>query len=205
MTYQALIFDVGGVIVGHDNARMHRTLASRCSAGEAYEGVVGHDKDRRFTTGELPIRELHRRLTDELGYGGDWASFAQDYCCHLWVEEEMLVFLEGLASANRVELFSNTNAVHWARVRAMTGGRIDRFVQHLSHQIGMLKPDIEAFALVAERAGLDPARCLFLDDVMANVEAARRAGFQAEPFTTRAALAELLASRGVTWPEGADA
>src|SRR5207253_1656715 len=119
MTYQALIFDVGGVVVGHDNARMHRVLAGRCAGAEAYDALVGHDRDRRFTTGELPIQELHARLVEELGYGGDWARFADDYCCHLWLDEDMLAFLEQLARANRVELFSNTNAVHWAHVRRL--------------------------------------------------------------------------------------
>jgi len=205
MMYQALIFDVGGVIVGHDNARLHRTLAGRCTAPDAYDRLVAHDHDRRFTTGELAVEALHRRLADELGYAGDWSMFAKDYCSHLWIEQDMLAFLEALATGNRVELFSNTNGVHWAHVSALSAGRIDGFVQHLSHEIGMLKPDVEAFAHVAERAGVEPGRCLFFDDVMANVEAARRAGFQAEQFTTQAALAELLANRGVKWREGAHA
>ena len=55
MMYQALIFDVGGVIVGHDNARLHRTLAGRCTAPDAYDRLVAHDHDRRFTTGELAV------------------------------------------------------------------------------------------------------------------------------------------------------
>lgn len=203
MAFDALIFDVGGVIVGHDNDHLHRTLAARCRADAA--AIAARDHDPRFTTGELPVEDLHRRLADELGYAGDWPTFAQEYCCHLWVIEPMLALLEGLARTHRVELFSNTNAVHWAHVRSISKGRVDRFVQHLSHEIGLKKPDVASFLHVAERAGLEPGRCLFFDDVMANVEAARAAGFQAELFTTQAALAELLAQRGVTWLQGEDA
>ncbi len=205
MSLQALIFDAGGVIVGHDNARLYRTLAERCAAPDAAERMIDDNRDARYAIGALPIEHLHQRLAAELGYAGDWAEFQQDFCSHLWLDEAMLAFVEQLAESNRVELFSNTNAVHWAFVRTVSGGRIDRFVQHLSHEIGMRKPDVASFTHVAERSGLEPGRCLFFDDVMANVEAARAAGFQAEQFTTQAALAELLERRGVHWRQGADA
>ena len=48
---------------------------------------------------------------------------------------------------------------------------------------------------------MTPERCLFIDDVAANVEGARAAGFQAEVFTGQAALEALLRAAGVAWTD----
>ena len=79
----------------------------------------------------------------------------------------------------------------------MSGGRLGRLEAYLSHELGDAKPALSAYRLVAEQAGVDPARSLFIDDREDNVEAARRAGFHAEVFTTKAALVEQLVATGM--------
>lgn len=197
--FQALVFDAGGVFVPHDNEVLFARLAARCPAEGALERIRAGHHDRRIGTGETPVSEVHRRLQTELGYGGDWPAFLDDWSCHLGVDHAMLELMTALAASHRVAVFSNTNAEHWAHVDAKCGGALERFELYLSHDLGAVKPDLEAFALVAARAGLDPRRCLFIDDMAANVEGARRAGFQAEQFTSQGALEALLETRGVHW------
>jgi FMN phosphatase YigB (HAD superfamily) len=43
----------------------------------------------------------------------------------------------------------------------------------------MAKPDPAIYAIAAERLGLEPAACVFIDDLDRNVEAARAAGMSA--------------------------
>ena len=157
------------------------------------------DDPTTIGTGELAIEELHRRLKDDLGYDAPWGEFLQDWSCHLELDRQMLDLMTALAADNRVLILSNTNARHWARVEEMCGEALDRFELYLSHEIGAVKPDLSAFALVSDRAGLEPGRCLFIDDMAENVEAARRAGFHAEQFTGQRALEDLLETRGVRW------
>jgi putative hydrolase of the HAD superfamily len=197
--FQALIFDVGGVIVPHDNEMLYARLAGRCTHPDALARIRGQSGHTGVGSGAISVQELHRRMADDVGYQGDWATFAEDWSCHLGLDLDMLDLVERLAQANRVALFSNTTDVHWARVDALSGGRINRIEQYLSHLIGLEKPALEAYRLVAERGGFDPGRCLFIDDMEPNVLAARRAGFQAEQFTGQAALETLLANRGVRW------
>jgi putative hydrolase of the HAD superfamily len=197
--FDVLIFDAGGVFVPHDNERLMARLASRCAMPDALATIRADHADPTLGTGETPVSELHRRLADELGYEADWEAFLQDWSCHLELDQDMLDLMTALSAHNRVAVFSNTNAAHWARVAEMAGAALDRFELYLSHEIGAVKPDLAAFALVAARAGVDPARCLFVDDMAENVEAARRAGFQAEQFTGQCALESLLETRGVRW------
>ena len=109
----------------------------------------------------------------------------------------MLDFVEGLARRRRVMIFSNTNQEHWDHAVAASGGRLGRIEAYLSHEIGDLKPAVSSYLTVAAKAGIDPARSLFIDDRADNVEGARRAGFQAEVFTSQATLTETLREAGV--------
>jgi putative hydrolase of the HAD superfamily len=43
----------------------------------------------------------------------------------------------------------------------------------------MIKPQAEIFDLAANRLGIEPAECLFVDDSASHCQGARRAGMQA--------------------------
>jgi FMN phosphatase YigB (HAD superfamily) len=192
--FDAIVFDLGGVIVAHDNAVMVERIASRTKATPRDVSRLIRRKD--WGSG-LPIADLHAELTGELGYGGGWDEFAADWCCHFTVDRSMLAFVQRLASANRVMIFSNTNQVHWDFLVAETGGELAAFEAYLSHELRRSKPAVEAFEMVARQAGIDPARSVFFDDMAENVEGARLAGFQAELFTSESALRSILVARGV--------
>lgn len=191
-SFDTLIFDLGNVIIPHDNEVLRQRLVSRCTAPDACERMNRIAHERRYGTGEATTADLHQRLTEEFGYTGDWPTFVGDWSCHLTLDADMLTFVEQLAKQHRVLIFSNTNAEHWAHAMALSEGRLGAFEPYLSHEIGDLKPSISAFNIVAEKAGLDPARSIFFDDLPDNVAAARKAGFQAEVFTTQAALTDYL-------------
>lgn len=63
---------------------------------------------------------------------------------------------------------------------------------------GMVKPDERIFQLLLDRYDLAPQNCFFIDDMAANVEAARRAGLDGCVFEGDfEALVRLLEGRGV--------
>ncbi|HEX4986619.1 MAG TPA: HAD family phosphatase [Burkholderiales bacterium] len=65
----------------------------------------------------------------------------------------------------------------------------------VSGEVGLAKPDPRIFSLAIERCRLEPARTVFIDDSLRNVEAGRTAGLQAlhfrDPPRLRAELAAL--------------
>ena len=195
-TIENLIFDLGNVIIPHDNEVLHARVLSRCTAPDSDERLRRIAHDRRYGNGEKSIPELHQALVAELGYAGDWPTFVEDWSCHLSLDADMLAFVEQLAQRYRVMIFSNTNQQHWERALVMSAGRVGRIEAYLSHEIGDLKPAVSSFNTVARLAGINPATSIFFDDVEANVLAARQAGFQAEVFTTQAVLEGYLRAVG---------
>ena len=190
--FEALVFDVGGVIIPHDNEVLCRRLAARCAAADALAAIRVAAREPAYELGHRLIADLHERLRHELDYAGDWSVFVGDWCSHLTVDVAMLDYVTRLAAAQRVILFSNTNDEHWQHLLTLTDGALGRFEAYLSHEMGLGKPDLAAFAAVAERARLTPGRSLFIDDKPANVAAARRAGFIAEVFADQPTLERYL-------------
>ena len=67
----------------------------------------------------------------------------------------------------------------------------------VSGDIRLIKPDRAIFETHAESFGLEPAKCLFIDDSPANVEGAKAAGWQAVHFVDSQRLRDDLAAYGI--------
>jgi len=196
LPFEALVFDLGGVLVGHDNESLFHRLAQSCSVPDALPTIRAKALDPRYNTGALTIAELHEALRRELGYRLDWNGFRAEWSSHFNPDTRMLALVQELAPANRILLFSNTNAEHWRYLVDRTEGALGRFEAYLSYELGLAKPSLEAFGAVTARAGIDPRASLFIDDVAENVAAARSVGFAAELFVGQAALERVLAKAG---------
>lgn len=194
LPYEALVFDLGGVIASHDNDVLLARVARHCPGPDASLRLVEILRGAAIGSGRETVATLHARLREQCGLALDWPAFAEIWCSHLGLDPAMLDFVEALAIHHRVMLFSNTNAEHWNFLVALSAGRLGRFEAYLSHELGLEKPSIEAFHAVAARAGIDAARSLFIDDIESNIEGARRAGFQAVQFTGQAAFERFLAN-----------
>jgi HAD superfamily hydrolase (TIGR01509 family) len=66
----------------------------------------------------------------------------------------------------------------------------------ISGEVGMRKPDAEIYRLTADRLGLDPRVCVFVDDLMPNIRGAVDVGMvgvhHVTPQRTLAELSSLL-------------
>ena len=193
LPFDAVIFDVGGIFVLHDNERLFRRLAASCSAADAVDRIREAAMDADITTGARTVRELYDELVRDLRYKREWQGFLVDWSSHFGVDHAMLALLGALARDNHVLLFSNTNREHWDHVTRLADGALGRYEAYLSHVIHDMKPNASAFRLVASRAGIRSQNALFIDDLAENVAAARTLGFRAHLYTGRESFEHFLA------------
>ena len=87
--------------------------------------------------------------------------------------------------ARGIRVLLTTNQEHRRARYLMDGMKLGEEVDGIvySAALGFRKPAPEFFALAAERAGAAPADLTLVDDSLPNVEAARRAGWQAVHWT----------------------
>jgi putative hydrolase of the HAD superfamily len=110
------------------------------------------------------------------------------------------------AAGHRTALLTN-NAREWeATWRALMP--FDELFDVIldSSAVGLRKPDPAIYRLTCERLGLDPAECLFVDDLECNVAAARALGMEAllcsdGPATAAEVLRRMLNGGGKQPPE----
>lgn len=95
-------------------------------------------------------------------------------------------FLVQLKQSKQVLLLSNTNQIHEdyfeGRIRKeFEVSGMNHFVHHpiYSHRIGLRKPNADIYEYVITNHLVDPAKALFLDDKLENVEASIASGIAA--------------------------
>ena len=160
------------------------------------------------------------------GHGGDWADFDRG-SVEPAVLGERIAHRIGLdpALAHRViagvpqELTPIEGTVHLLRRLHAKGLPLyflsnmpAPYAQHLDAQhrfldlfgagvyscrVGLIKPDPQIYAHAVQAFGIDPAQTLFIDDLPANVQAARDAGWQAMQFRSPQQCEEELVGRGL--------
>ena len=200
---EALLFDLGGVLVELDWDAVFGHWAGRCGADpKALRRRFSFDADyERHERGELDAEAYFACLRRSLGIGITDADFHAGWN-RVFVGEIVPTARLVAQVADRIPLylFSNTNPAHhaaWSReyaelLRSFRG-------VFVSSELGLRKPDPAAFERVARAIGVPPGRILFFDDTEANVAGARAAGLQAvhvrSPEDVAAALAPWLPGR----------
>jgi putative hydrolase of the HAD superfamily len=192
------IFDLGGVIVRHDNALLYDRLAAQCAEPlSARERLADGVHDRIVGTGRLSIPDLHRRLVEDYGFSARYDAFLEIWSSHFSEEPGMETVLRSLAQLYRTVFFSNTNAAHWAHVTAHYPALAHGHHAYLSHELGLIKPDPASFQRVLDLEGCAPRDAIFIDDRAENVDAAVALGIDGIVFTDAARFRGALAKRGI--------
>lgn len=196
----AVVFDLGGVLIRWDPELLYRQLildpAERhWFLTEVCSPAWNLDQDRGRPWAE-GIALLTARFPDQAAriraYRERWEEMVPGAI------EGTVALLERL-HARGLPLYALTNfhAETLALCRARFG-----FFQHfrgmlVSGEEGLVKPEAAFYRRLLDRHGLLAERCLFIDDVPANIQAARALGFQTHRFTTPEALGSDLESLGL--------
>jgi HAD superfamily hydrolase (TIGR01509 family) len=170
----AVLLDIGGVIIPQLFESVRRPGFPRGPFGgdERYEAVQ---------RGELSERDYWAEVAASLGV--DVAALWRE---HSYVREDMQQALRALAGRIRLVAFTN-DMRHWFGedwpARYPVFGVFDQLVE--AARIGPSKPDPEAFRRVAAVIGEPVERCLFVDDLRANIDGAQAVGMPARYFDVR--------------------
>lgn len=179
--YDVLLFDRGGVIVELAGRPAFRAwLPQSMSDEEIWERWIRSPAVRSFESGNSSAEAFASGVIAEFGLAVEPHSFLAEF--EQWARAPFpgaLDLLDQLRGRFQLACFSNTNAMHWPRFLGEMGLGEAFHAHFASHELGVLKPDREAYELVVRALGCPAERVLFLDDVAINVEGARDAGLAA--------------------------
>lgn len=179
---EALLFDLGGIIIAIDWERVFARWARKPDDIIRMRQAFAMDEPyRRHERGEISFADYAGHLRHNLGLDLDDAAMLAGW-------NDIFVgpvpgMAEVLTAAGRswpMDVFTNTNAVHQQTWTTRYADLVAPFRDiYSSSMLGVRKPEPDAFRLVADRMGLTPAKVLFLDDTDENIDGARAAGMQA--------------------------
>lgn len=199
-TITTVIFDLGRVLVhldpdqeGFAGLMRRMGIAPREAFARFWDAppVVGH------MTGTVAPADFHRAVCERFGLDLAFDAFAEAWSDLFRPISGMPELFERVAGRRSVGILSDTDPLHWQRVLEMLPCLALVEKPTLSFETGFLKPHPGAYAAAIANSGASPRQCLFIDDVPANVEGARKAGMAAVRFTGPAELTRYLESEGI--------
>lgn len=185
MSIRAVIMDIGGVLVRTTNvgllARWERQFG--LPEGALRDTLFASEVSRRATIGEATTEDVWAYVATRFGLTADeQRAFIHDFGAAETLDGDLAEFVRGLRPRNQTALLSNA----WIDGREFFSMRygLDTLtdLMVISAEEGVAKPDPEIYRVTAERLGVPPEACVFVDDLAANVAGARTAGMAAIRF-----------------------
>jgi putative hydrolase of the HAD superfamily len=149
--------------------------------GEAYGADGTHGMIGRLERGEIEVGEFETWLAEQLSEGMETpleaAGIRDRMFAGMASDDEMIEVVRRAHRAGvKTALISNS----WGPSgfsREDLGDVFDAIL--ISGEVGMRKPDREIFLHAARLLALEPAQCVFVDDLAQNAVGAREAGMEA--------------------------
>jgi 2-haloacid dehalogenase len=196
----AVLFDLGGVLVDWNPRHLYRRLFADEAAMEAFLTTVctqawneEQDAGRSFAEGVALLLARHPHYAEEIGaYDLRWGEMLNGP-----IDASVAILAE--LRGRGVPMFGLTN---WSAEKFPVARERFAFLEWfvgivVSGEERLKKPDPRIFRLAAERFGLDPPDTLFVDDSPTNVAAAARLGFRTHRYVGAPALRDALVAHGL--------
>jgi len=197
-----LYFDLGNVLLFFDHRLAARQLAALAGVDEreVFDYIFASDLNTRCDAGLVSGPEFAALFRERFPCEADDGTIFRAASRIFRVNVPMKAIIGRLRTAGyRLGILSNTCDMHFDWFGSGHYSPIPEAfdVIVLSYQVKQSKPDRAIYEHAARQAGVAPEDVFYVDDMPANVEGARAAGFDAVLFTSAAQYAADLRSRGV--------
>ncbi len=188
-----IVFDIGKVLIQYDpHLGLADAIPDRHRRDWFFQQVCTHDwnieQDRGRSWAEaeaLVIEQFPDEEANIRAFRKNWHKMVPGPI------DGSVAIMRALITADRdVTMLTNFAADTFVEARQLFPFLNEPRGVTVSGEVGLIKPDIAIYEMHHGAFGLNPARTIFIDDVPANVEAARKAGWKAVRFID----AELLIS-----------
>jgi putative hydrolase of the HAD superfamily len=198
MAIQAVVFDIGGVLMENIQEFYLPDLAEEHGLDGAELLQLGYRHGQAWGLGQASEEDYWRGILADAGLAPGLlpvlVARTEGYVKPI---PETWTLVEALDPRLRRGILSNTTWEWIRRIRAAApvDERFDPIV--LSCDVGACKPDPAIYRHLLERLELPPSAVLFVDDRDDNLSAAASAGIQGVLFTEPASLRRELQRRGL--------
>jgi glucose-1-phosphatase len=182
-----IIFDLGVVIINIDTDLSVKAMKELGFSNfqESYTLFKQTDLFDRLEKGLINPGDFRNELREHIvnkvsddKFNKAWSAMLLDF------PKERINLIKKLSKKYNIYLLSNTNEIHYNQYiqdfKKQYGFDFNSlFVKvYYSFKMGMRKPDVEIFQSTLSDSNLNPEETLFVDDLKANIESAKKTGLQ---------------------------
>jgi putative hydrolase of the HAD superfamily len=182
---EAIIFDIGNVLLRFDFSLATQRIAPFCAANAASIPTLLEPLKVELESGRLAGEAFLEQASESIGYTGERALLRSAWQEIFEPIEATHLLVEKLHGSLPLFLLSNTNDLH-AEYFLSRYPVFQRFQTAVySHECGLMKPDSGIYAYALEKFGLGAEQVFFIDDLAANIEAARASGWRTHHYAEK--------------------
>ncbi|MBV8378184.1 MAG: HAD family phosphatase [Verrucomicrobia bacterium] len=199
MSIEALIFDIGNVLVPFDWQLFHHRLEAELNSLTADAEQEFRDLMIRFDLGEMTGEQFARMAVRMIGFQGDEGEFIRIWNSIFSSNPPMERTILALQKRFPLYLLSNTSDLHLAYLKGSCD-ILKHFIDGVySFRAKCAKPDRKIFEKAINQFRLRPENTAYIDDLAANVRSASAFGLKAIQYdlTKHAEFEQWLAEIGV--------
>ena len=179
--YKNIVFDFGGVMVDFDPHKYLIDLfGNRGLEEEVYDLTFGSREWRLLDAGRITRREANERMLERaraVGRGFEVEGVLDDWMSMLRPRRRMQELVRRLKN-HGYSVYYLSNIPEDVLALLKERGVLDRFDGGVaSCEVHINKPDPRIYQALLDQYGLKASECVFIDDNLANVQAAFTLGF----------------------------
>ena len=198
---KTIFFDIGGVLIDIHPERTYQYLSDSADvevsmvkesfpwdAHDQYERGIINNEDWFITYKESLPQPCCLKRSD---FWNAWKLL-------LGEEKNTVNILEALNKQYSIWLLSNTTPKHIQdeiEKRYLFPSLVNGAVY--SFDVGVRKPEKEIYEIAMQRANANPQECLFIDDLLVNIQAAKQIGIEGIHFISSEQLKQELVHLGI--------
>lgn len=191
MTFKAIVFDLGGVIIEFDYTRFFNDviIISPLHKPDSFLLLEFWRQSDIYHRGDITDEDFYHQACELLQVCNlNQKDFFDSFNSVLAERnEEIIEIIRKIRYMNKYKLLllSNINSSHWQYLLDKKWNFIEYFDEFiLSHQVKMAKPDSDIFQLTIKKANCKPNEVLYIDDGLNNINTAERFGIKGIKYTT---------------------
>jgi len=199
---QAVIFDFGNVICAFDNDIFLRKLLAHTDRrfDELKEAIYASDLPARYESGRISSEEFFREAEGRGNLSVSREDFFKAFTEIFTPIPSTFRLIRGLKKRYKIGLLSNTNEWHYEHYFK----QVEIFPLFdsvtLSYDVKEMKPGERIYRDAVGKLQARPEECVYIDDIEAYAEGARRLGMRGIRYVSHGALLESLGAVGVRLP-----
>ena len=195
-----IVFDIGKVLIHYDpNLPFSRIIPDEGERKWFFENVCTHDwnieqdRGRTWEEAEALLIEAHPEREEQIRH---FRKYWHEMVPHAY-DDSVAVMEELIAGGHDVTMLTNFASDTFREAQVRYPFLMKTRGVTVSGDVKLIKPDVAIYEMHAGSFGLDPATTVFIDDTVANVDGAKKAGWQAVHFTGAGKLRTDLSALGV--------